>query len=69
MFNCGYTISYQWIIFGIASLALGQSPHCPSAGEVTLKDMGKIAKIIFKHYEVWTVCAVPVAPYTIMDQI
>ena len=30
------------IFFRVTSLALGQSHDCPSAGEVTLKDMGKI---------------------------
>ena len=35
-------VMYFPISFRIASLALGQSYDCPSAREVTLKDMGKI---------------------------
>ena len=30
------------VSFTVASLALGQSLDCPSASEVTLRDMGKI---------------------------
>ena len=30
------------IFFRVTSLALGQSYDCPSASEVTLKDMGKM---------------------------
>ena len=33
---------YLPIFFSVTSLALGQSYDCPSASEVTLKDMGKI---------------------------
>ena len=46
---CGFIISSLWchmiylpIFFRVTSLALGQSWDCPSASEVTLKDMGKI---------------------------
>ena len=49
LFCCGYFISNHWnhviklpISFRVASMALGQSYDCPSASEVTLKDMGKI---------------------------
>ena len=35
---------YLPISFRVTSLALGQSYDCPSASEVTLKDMGKINK-------------------------
>ena len=43
--------------FRIASLALGQSYDCPSASEVTLKDMGKMCWHLttIKHNKLWTV--------------
>ena len=48
---CGYIISFHWmymiylpISFSVTSLTLGQSYDCPSASEVTLKDVGKINK-------------------------
>ena len=48
LFCCGYSIrtcvyycdGFTYI-FRVTSLALGQSYDCPSASEVTLKDMGK----------------------------
>ena len=49
LFCCGYIINSSWILviglpifFRVASLALGQSYDCPSASEVTLRDMRKI---------------------------
>ena len=48
LFCCGYIIHLVWVIlfiymmaFRVTSLALGQSYDCPSASEVTLKNMGK----------------------------
>ena len=41
-FDTGH--SFLPISFRVASLALGQSHDCPSASEVTLKDMGKLTK-------------------------
>ena len=35
-------VIYLPILFRVTSLALGQSYDCPSASEVTLKDMGEI---------------------------
>ena len=35
-------VIYLYIFYMVTSLALGQSYDCPSASEVTLKDMGKI---------------------------
>ena len=44
------------ISFRVSSLALGQSYDCPSAGEVILKDMGKITHYLTttKHDKTWT---------------
>ena len=45
------------ISFRVASQALGQSYDCPSASEVTMKDMGKINQYLSptKHNKTWTV--------------
>ena len=58
--------SWKWmwlylpISFRVTSLALGQSYDCPSASEVTLKDMGKIYQYqpTTKHNKTWTVCMI-----------
>ena len=46
------------ISFRITSLALGQSYDCPSANEVTLKDMGKINQLsaTTQHDQASTMC-------------
>ena len=46
------------IPFRVVPLALGQSYDCPSAGEVTLKDMGKAEPItnITKSNKAWIMC-------------
>ena len=44
--------------FKVTLLALGQSYDCPSASEVTLKDMGKIDHCPTKHNEAPTLCTV-----------
>ena len=47
LFWYGHVISHEVsdliMSFRVTSLALGQSYDCPSASEVTLKDMGVIA--------------------------
>ena len=43
---------YLPISFRVTSLALGQS-YCPSASEVTLKDMGKIDNINPQPNTIW----------------
>ena len=40
--RCGFIWCPLPIFFRITSLALGQSCDCPSASEITLKDMGKL---------------------------
>ena len=44
------------ISFSVTSLALGQSYDCPSASEVTLKDMGQASQYLSttKHNKAWT---------------
>ena len=51
---------YLSIFFRIASLALGQSYDCPSASEVTLKDMGKIVEHLsrIEHNKALTMCVI-----------
>ena len=48
------------ISFRVDSLALGQSYNCPSASEVTLKDMGKTDKsqTTTKHNKAWILCMI-----------
>ena len=47
----------QFISFRVTSLALGQSYDCPSASEVTLKDMGKnLYQTKTKHSKARTIC-------------
>ena len=41
LFCYGLILTDLPILFRVKSLALGQSEDCPSASEVTLKDMGK----------------------------
>ena len=47
------------IFFRVTSLALGQSHDCPSASEVTLKDVNILVDwylTMIKHSKVWTLC-------------
>ena len=44
-------VKFIYISFRVTSLALGQSHDCPSASEVTLKDIGKTG-----HYHITTKC-------------
>ena len=50
-FCCGYMYQLiKSISFRATSLTLGQSYGCPSASELTLKDMGKYTTSIYKDY-------------------
>ena len=62
--NCGWILSSWWILmrylpilFRVTSLALGQSLDCPSANEVTLRNMGKMDLYqMSTNSKVWTIC-------------
>ena len=71
LFCCGHVVSFYWIhgiqssrLFRVASLALGQADDCPSASEVTLKDICNIhwyqtttkAQQSMRHYRDHFVC-------------